>query len=684
MVKRYDAKFTQDSFMINKTEAKNLLKRSKYLDLIYGIKEMILDSPDKGDKLILFYMSPKDVYEMTYAEFLIHLILWQPNVVFNLKVNQDDVYELAPFGKNKLNKIINERIKKFVLLTKDVDTLDLVFSDIIQKCADLADDYSPIAGNTFNLREIMRMENEDSYFSTLFNYGVGNLITSISGTENFLKNIAPGVLKDAFTNDKKNCFRPFIYSDRLNTTQLVQSMVSIAYRNGVSKEIIQTPIVSNYVKGLRSPSDVFIEANSTRIAAVAKKKSVPQSGYLSRRAYLLCGDTMINQTVIDCGTTHTVNVFVESQKILDVIRGKYMVLADKTLKEIDETDTHLIGTRVNLRSHIKCKLPDDQVCQTCFGAKAILLQNVRIGGLPSVEVINPISNAGMAVKHQTSTSSYELKNTILREYFMNDGNYITIKEGMNKRISIKVPKYYLEDWIMGESVTSEPNKLPYFIIYDHISGVEHKIEDKGISYMLDSSMLELARLFKVDVDCEITTDEVYLLPISNRSLNVDSPLFEIIYNTEEVSAHLTALENVMVKNQSVQEYDEIDAIIYDFINVVINSGVKHTSSFIHIETILYNMIRDKYDALKRPNYNLKHPEWQIFSLKNAILAKDFCKGLAFEDLGRQLSDPLTYKKRGVSVFDAFFRNHMSIANGKGIVYGEPMVPKSEQRRLIRL
>ena len=505
---KYAMIIDQKSIMYNKQERERDGRNSRYSQMVNGLISFIYDNPKQKDQPVLFRINKRYSYEFTISTFVFHLILWYPNIEFNIKIDDNDMYDLHPLGKKKLNTILDQRIRKFVDLTGDIPRLDYIFSGIIQQLVNISDDYAYIACNTFSLFEMMRLEDINKTFSTLLNYGAGSVIHSISATENFLKVTAPHLLNEAIVSDTKNCLRPYIHSQRLNITQLVQSFVAITYRNSVSKEIIQHPITSNYVKGLPKTSDIFIEANSARMATIAKKKYVPKSGYFSRQTNLLCEDTMIDYTVGDCGTKHFVTIFIETQEMLNVIESKYRIDDNGELHEVFVTDTFLIGSTVKLRSHTVCALSENNICQTCFGAKAIMSQNINIGGLPAIAIVNPISQMGMSVKHQTSITSFKLDDPIMAKYFHFDGSFITVKEEYLRKISIRIPKTFIEEWVMdgGENIETEPERLPYFIIVDSVLGEEFLIQNDGILYVLDSGILKLTKLFKVDIDSTLVDD----------------------------------------------------------------------------------------------------------------------------------------------------------------------------------
>ena len=90
------------------------------------------------------------------------------------------------------------------------------------------------------------------------------------------------------------------------------------------------------------------------------------------------------------------------------------------------------------------------------------------------------------------------------------------------------------------------------------------------------------------------------------------------------------------------------------LNKLMKNGGVYTES-IHVEVLCRNLIRDKNDPTKLPDYTKPDVDYIITSIHNSIFySNSVITSLTFERLQSQISSPITYKKTGTSPMDRLF------------------------------
>ena len=167
---------------------------------------------------------------------------------------------------------------------------------------------------------------------------------------------------------------------------------------------------------------------------------------MSREINLASMNLSIDYDMPDCGTEHYVNYDVKDKKYLDLVVSKNMILPNGKLVEIKPTDTHLIGQTIKIRSIVCCAHHDrHKVCKACYGNPKEFKSAYNIGGAPSTEIINPLSNLVMSVKHHTGTKTKEFDNEELLKLFTCEESKLILKHLKEAdKITILFNKDYVE------------------------------------------------------------------------------------------------------------------------------------------------------------------------------------------------------------------------------------------------
>lgn len=619
------------------------------------IYRYIFSSPKASvkDKLVLVILGKSKktarFIEMRLVEFLLHLNVWRLNVIFNIPIQRDDFYQFHPLTKEKYEMILDMLFRKFIKHV-DNDRLSSVVSDVNQYMVHLSISYSNIAANTFSLYDTIEFERRSPIFKKLIHTKLDYKVP-IKETEMFLDR-AKNTLSNEITKDKKSNLYPYVRAKRFSLIQLVQMFVAVGYRTDVDKTIMPKPIAGNFLKGLRKPSEMFMESKTSLISLLAKHEHVPKSGYLSQKINLASLNTQIDYNKNDCGTQHLITIPVESRSVLKIIEGKYM-MTNSGLVPIKMSDEHLIGKDVQIRSYITCcHTKRHHVCKTCVGVKSDRLKGTRIGGLPAPKFASPIFQITMSTKHKMESDSMSVDNDVLNLICTIDSNDIYLKP----EYAVK-GNYLLVDSNLIDDLSSvdykDDDSLDSSISLDRldfiIQGQKFSAENEGASFDLNTGLLDYKRYFQINPENE----EEYMIPL-NRIIDDEKGtiLANITIITSEISRFLKMIESKL-DGRGLREYTNYADLIQDIIeiSVLVGTSVK----LIHIEALLYNLIRDANDILERPNFKLKNPKYQIITITNSILKGDLYTGFCFQYLRRQFIDPDFFRKKSDGLFGIFFR-----------------------------
>lgn len=195
----------------------------------------------------------------------------------------------------------------------------------------------------------------------------------------------------------------------LKKNQLLQCLGPRGYLTDIDSHIFGTPITRGYVKGFRSFYHSLIESRSSAKSLFFAQADLQNSEYFSRRLQLLC-ETVQNLHPGDCGSTNYLMWHVNKGDIESLIGKFYFDDDTKSLKVIRESDKHLEGKTLKLRSVVAgCSHPDPRgICSTCFGELSLHIpENTNIGQICSSSLAQKISQMILSAKHFDGSSVVE-------------------------------------------------------------------------------------------------------------------------------------------------------------------------------------------------------------------------------------------------------------------------------------
>lgn len=200
----------------------------------------------------------------------------------------------------------------------------------------------------------------------------------------------------------------------IKLNQLVQAIAPTGFVEAIDGDTMPVPLKSNYTDGHRSLHDNMVEGQKAGQAIEATKAELEDAVYQSRRQEIL-NEVIVDVQSGDCGTTKGVYL-----KILDkdengcqdsdlfLMAGKYYFDPDdgKTLRELKEEDTHLLGKVLKFRTITHCAHPNPNgVCETCLGSMALTIpRRTNLGQLMTTNLYAYIIQRQLSKKHYLASA----------------------------------------------------------------------------------------------------------------------------------------------------------------------------------------------------------------------------------------------------------------------------------------
>lgn len=658
----------------------------------------VLDDYTRSNETVELIDEKNRIIEMTIIQFLINLYMLEFNFQYRVAITSDWLWTIdTDFLKNyhkNISKFI-EKIYKYIISDKKLvknqkdpnceKILSTVLSEITERFERLTELISPIDTPTIDLVNISNFCIRNKKFDTLLDTTLDETKTT---KELEIECKEKGQeLNKIIMEDKKSCLYPFIQADCLNQTQLTQMFVAVGPRMTINNVVMDHVMKRSYLNGLENVGDLIAEGEIANKALIYKKKFVGVSGYMSRESNLLCQGLHVDYDTEDCGTTHYINYNVKSEKHLDLIISKNIILPNGKLHEVTKDDTNLIGTVVKLRSIICCahKNPG-YVCKKCYGNPMYFKRRMDIGGAVSNEVINKLSNAVMAVKHQTTTNTIVFNNEILLKYFnLEEGKLIfkRLDEKDIENLSFAFEKEYIEDFKdrvnnddydyddeeledmesdeddldskTEASITSKMINNLRLVVKKYDPETEDYIEEKteivtdGSFLVLSEEMMTPSNLKMFDIP--IDSDDAYL---RFDSIKPGTPIFNVKYITQETSKYLKDLKSIIERSKPNWWYNDIDTPLNEFADIIITAGLKNEEAA-YLEPVIRALCRDPNNISKRPDFSKEKTETVIINLKSGIFEGNIYSAVAFQQLTDTFENINSFSEHPVGVHDDLFK-----------------------------
>jgi hypothetical protein len=320
-------------------------------------------------------------------------------------------------------------------------TLDLfgrVFFDVMdaypevvgEARAKMAEDLSlitTIANNklynamTYNLEEYVTSITSPDFLEVLDHPPIAKANAEVVATDASITHTYT-VIKDELNNAKELVRNPISRAARSNLVSMGQILQVVGPRGrctDTDSNIFRYPVLTGYAQGIQTLAGSMIESRTASKAIAFTKDPLQESQYTNRKIQLLAG-TLIRLHWDDCGGGHWVPIRLQGRDLFFFAGKQYLredSLNDRSqAKTLRESDKHLIGELIFIRTIFGCKHPDPQgVCAACYGEMAISVpMGTVIGHVAATIMCESISQILLSTKHLDTSASTD--GSILSEY----------------------------------------------------------------------------------------------------------------------------------------------------------------------------------------------------------------------------------------------------------------------------
>ena len=599
------------------------------------------------------YPSKSKVYDMSLIHFTFNMIIWFPLFVLDIPITKDLTFMEKVFNNKTYINFINDKIiepyKHMVTHNEMSKMLAKMYDMFIFMC----ERYGLDLGISFSIYDFITKWKDPEIYD--LNHTKIPKDMQISESENYLNQRLNRYMEIMQNDPEDNVLKPLIRAKQgVSAKQLREFAISGGFKPDLSGNTYPIKPRSNLITdGYRNPTDYVIDAVGGRKAGVLALQ-IDASGYLARSFSKSVMDLKLHKdSNYDCGSVNYYSKTIKDRKDLEDMSGRWYLNEDNNhLVQLIATDYDVVGKTLKFRSPTTCASKNG-ICATCYGHMYTQNRNINIGLNSSLKLSERNYQNTMSAKHVLSTTTESLNFTEEFNQFFQiiEGYRISLRDDIEnpENFLIKINKNLIaRDRDIDDMKQNE--YIKEFIIHDKENNTDIMITEltrKNI-YLADYLFKDIVQLRKRG-----KYDNEGWISIEMEDIDSEEDIFFVILKNNEITKPLKELKSLIEKGKEIDDVNTISELI-DKLNNLMKAGGIHVPS-IHIEILARNIVRDKNDILKIPDYSKDNPEYVITSIHNSIMhSNSLINSITFERLKQQLSDPSTYRKDGTSPLDNLF------------------------------
>jgi hypothetical protein len=595
------------------------------------------------------------IYRMQLRHFVTNMMFWEPMIRMEVHHHIDETYlvDCTKLSNNLIKDYIDNKI--ILPFRKDIGNrkLNKVIHDMIYNLARISTDFNVILGLSINVETFIDVANKNARFNQIIRTKIDESMQP-NEIESYLAKLTDEQIE--ILKVENNFLKPILRAGTgIKAGQFKEFAVNGGLKPDLDGNTIPIPVNSNFVVGgLSNVTNYYIDALGGRKSIIMNKTVMGRSGHFARMVMLLSSPTHLRHDEEDCGSVHPILMTVKTKKHLARLKGRYYRLPHSRIYNVMRGDeTELIGKDILLRSPITCA--SKRICKTCYGELYYTNRDIEsIGGYAGSKITEPLSQSILSSKHLLTTDSDKIEfNEDFYKFFTINANEIMINSNND---DIDLNKYTLVLIRKNIETISEFDENEYnsfvtiFHVKDKKTGEMYEIQETSVKELyIAPEMKDLMtrpknnkEIIEIDLAKVGDDDKIFVVEISNNELT--KPLYNIMY---------------LLNNKKRREEDAgvftIDQMAQRMLDLLIESKI--TSDSVHGELLIRPLIRSKKDVLKTPDfskYDAIH-DVDILTVEGSLQRHPSVTiSLSFQDIGRQLVNPLTFRKRETSFIDPFF------------------------------
>ena len=649
--------FKNNLFII---EEKMITKKDykQFIDLVYSCIKSGFEHKELRECPVYFKFKPDgEIYTLQLRHFLTNLFFWEPLIELDARdlINEAYIVDTSKLSSDYIKNYIDKMIVVPYRSKISNKKLNKILHDLIYNLSTISTDFNILLGLTMNIEAFIDVANKNKRFDEIIHTKLDPSWqpSKIESHLNDLMNEEISILMS-----EENVLRPILRSGTgIKSKQLSEFSISGGLKPDLAGNTIPQPINSNLVVGgLGNVSNYFIDSIGGRKSLIMNKSVMGKSGHFARKNMLLVSNINLRKDDKMCNSVHPITMEIKTPTHLKRLVGRYYrTFGQHTYKILTGNETELIGQKILIKSPITCTSKHG-ICRGCYGDVLFHTNknDVGVGAFAGAIITNPISQAVLSSKHLLTTTSEKMEfPKEFNDFFTLSANEIMLNVDND---NINLSDYSLviiSDNIVTISELNEGEINEFVTIFhiknnktgDYIEIFEKDRKDMYLSPELISAMginKKNKKVYEINL-MDIPDDiRLFLMEIENNELT--RPLYSImgLLDTKEHRREIGI--------------ETIDDMAQKMLDLLIESKINVMS--VHGEVMINPLVRSIDDILERPDfrrYDAKE-DTQILTVSAALEKHpSVLIGLSFQYLGRQLLNPLTFKKRGKSFIDPFFK-----------------------------
>ena len=652
---------SEENFDDTETYLDNILKSG------FEIKE-IREAPVKFK-----FTLDGEIHTMQIRRFYVNLLMWYPLTRMKKYEDIDESFIVTDFSAKGRAKYFNEQIISKYIETVDNSLINAAINDSIFKLEKIPLEYNVILGASMNLRGFIKLALQNQEFMDLINTTI-DPNEQPHNVERILNEKLKRLLDILKTYD--NPLKSILLAGgNIKEKQLIEFFIAVGYKSTVDGKTLPTPISSNFLKGMNTISEYYIEANSAIKALLANFEKMGDAGFWQKNMMNLCSGIKLHPTIDNCNSVRPLTVEVKTEKHLKVLAGQYRVGYNGKLKLIEEKDKNLIGKKIRIKSPLTCGCKDGYICKKCYGDMYKINSKVGVGAFGTVKISEPVSQRVLETKHLNTTNSELISfNDDFNRICLLSSNEIYLLANIEENISnlfIIINKDEINKLYANDTEMDVNDYVKKFYLYNKKTNETVEIKEDHDKLLFISS--ELKEWIDNNEDCD--NGESYVISISkllhyykkHQSKYENDEEYD--NETEDGSFRLFVME--IINNELTKPYYDIMGLlswsnrrdentlewVYQrLLDLLLIAGIDYKATYSQI--LLKPLVRKASSIIEYPDFNnyTSAQDYTITIISKALTANpSVTVGLSAPEIASQFTNINTFKKTATGFTDPFFR-----------------------------
>ena len=659
--------FVLNDYIIINTDDINPDTWGEYFIGIFNIfRDGIEDPIIRTHYVKLIFGNTNMTCRLFITDFLINLQMWYCIIYSNGKIKPYHIMK-------DRNGIQSSHIKKFIdkfFIRECRNKLDFKsMNNIIDDCLYnwfMINEFSNYLSDTLNLKDNTDLcravpEYYNLLHSDLSDYSieeVNKVALKLTDRMMEIEKNAKGIL--GYDHCMANAHR----AGQSPRKQLKEGFISVGPKPDGNGNVFSHSINNSYVNnGVYDIADFFVDSAVSRTAQILSHVNVGDSGHFARLLGLNNSGSFINMNLTKCNTKRYVVVHLKTEKHAEMFVDRYCKLDPNGIDLLITKNNYKTFTNktIYLYSPMTCNSNSHHngICKRCYGLLYLINHNINIGKISSELLSAILTQFLLGSKHIMEGDVKKAKwSKEFYKYFAVEYNYIVL----NPDAELKNAYIIIDpNDIVADNEEDYNNEDPNGTnINEHISSFILKIGNKSytikdednrefyISNNLNGLIRKSVNMFNED------SESVKTIKVPIDSIDDDVPIFYIRLLNNEISKLLNSLISLIAKKNASSL--TLDEMLQQLIDITVDADLNIRG--VHYEVLLSNQIHNPIDIFEPIDWSNPNAVYKMVTLNDALLNNPSpTVTLMYQNIGKTLFAPLTYRKNGPSFLDLFFMQH---------------------------